>query len=275
MSFYDDVKGIDEVRQFFGTDIDGPPVVIDMTNVAEYIMADRERTWSFHDFPNLAPPFERFWMEYKAPHDRTGSADVRYALAVVATDVADIDTDDEWRAARWVMNARVFTGQYGKFVGLVDAYMMIGHDGAVVSQRIYASEFYDKARKQNQNHPTPFLLLAPFALTLSFMHCKNVEMERHDPPPLSRILERRGIKPRVRYHTLVIEPMKQVLRREGQSESTGFKRALHICRGHFKDYSKHGLFGKYKGMYWWESHARGSADEGVVIKDYAVKQPRA
>ena len=74
------------------------------------------------------------------------------------------------------------------------------------------------------------------------------------------------------FKTLEIEPMKRILRTEGQSEKTGLRQALHICRGHFKDYSKGGgLFGKYKGLYWWESQVRGSVSEGTIVKDYSVK----
>ena len=34
-------------------------------------------------------------------------------------------------------------------------------------------------------------------------------------------------------------------------------KALHFVRGHFKDYSVKGLFGKYKKVYWWDSQVRG------------------
>ena len=55
----------------------------------------------------------------------------------------------------------------------------------------------------------------------------------------------------------------------------GAKKALHICRGHFKDFrkSENGLFGKHKDLYWWESQVRGNAKEGVVFSDYEVKSP--
>ena len=42
-------------------------------------------------------------------------------------------------------------------------------------------------------------------------------------------------------------------------------------RGHFKDYSVKGLFGKYKKVYWWDSQVRGEVIGGVVDKDYRVK----
>ena len=65
--------------------------------------------------------------------------------------------------------------------------------------------------------------------------------------------------------------MKQILRTEGQSQSTGIKQGLHICRGHFKDYTRgRGLFGRFKGLYWWDSQVRGTAEKGIVVKDYRV-----
>ena len=68
--------------------------------------------------------------------------------------------------------------------------------------------------------------------------------------------------------------MKKVLREEGKSEETGLKHALHICRGHFKDYRDgKGLFGRYKDIYWWESQVRGNGEHGVVLKDYNVNEP--
>lgn len=115
-------------------------------------------------------------------------------------------------------------------------------------------------------------LLVPFALALSLMHCKNVELVRKPQnPKLARAYRRRHQEPLLTYHVLDIEPMKRVLRDEGDSECSGLRHALHICRGHFKDYRQRGLFGKHKGLFWWESHLRGSADVGTVIKDYRVR----
>jgi hypothetical protein len=65
--------------------------------------------------------------------------------------------------------------------------------------------------------------------------------------------------------------MKEILRREGQVEHTGLKKALHIVRGHFKDYTKgSGLFGKYQGIYWWDAHVAGDLKLGTLAKTYKV-----
>lgn len=112
-------------------------------------------------------------------------------------------------------------------------------------------------------------------LATSFAHCKNVEVQAVDPPEkLSRKQFKRHGVPKVRYHVLEISPMRSVLKRDGGLEQHGSaQKALHICRGHFKDYRERGLFGKVKGMFWWDSHVRGSAQQGVVVKDYEVKAP--
>jgi hypothetical protein len=110
--------------------------------------------------------------------------------------------------------------------------------------------------------------------TVSFMHCKNVVQRVVAPPPkLSKRHKERHGRPLFSYRVLEIEPMKQVLRTEGRSEEVGLAKALHICRGHFKDYRERGLFGRNKGLYWWDQHVRGSIEAGIAAKDYSVKAP--
>jgi len=118
----------------------------------------------------------------------------------------------------------------------------------------------------------PATLLLPFGLAISLMHCKNVELvAQPQAPKLARAYRRRHKEPLLTYHVLDIEPMKQVLRDEGDAERSGLRHALHICRGHFKDYRERGLFGKHKGLFWWDSHVRGSGEVGTAIKDYRVR----
>lgn len=108
-------------------------------------------------------------------------------------------------------------------------------------------------------------------LTLSFFHCKNVSVSHETPPTkLSKAHIRRHGVPLLRYHRLDIHPMQQVLRSEGRSGDHGLAKALHICRGHFKDYRQNGLFGRNFGIYWWDMHLRGKAEQGIVMKDYAM-----
>lgn len=119
----------------------------------------------------------------------------------------------------------------------------------------------------------PFLKAA--LLAVSFMHCKNVKMVEHNPPPkASRKAQRKSGVPLTKYYTLQIDPMKQALRSEGNIESLGLQRALHICRGHFVTYTEEKpMFGKTAGTFWKEPHVRGNKRRGEVVKDYSIKPP--
>jgi hypothetical protein len=113
----------------------------------------------------------------------------------------------------------------------------------------------------------------PFLFAISLLHCKNVSLEL--VPTSARIQRKRDRRytPGIRYKRLVVEPMREAMRRERTGAEPGdtVKHALHICRGHFKDYREKGLFGRYKGIYWWEQHVRGDAQYGEIRKDYVVK----
>jgi hypothetical protein len=115
----------------------------------------------------------------------------------------------------------------------------------------------------------------PFKYALSLLHCKNVELiDEKVPAPIRKRWKKEGI-PDVIYRQIVVHPMRAQKRRSAVDDEprqqAGREARLHICRGHFKDYRQgKGLFGKNQGIYWWDHHARGSADLGVVHKTYQV-----
>jgi hypothetical protein len=115
--------------------------------------------------------------------------------------------------------------------------------------------------------------LAMWLMANLLLNCKNVHA-REQPCSLKlakRYQERHGHK-RPRYYVLDIEPMRQKFRdANGGKDGISLAKALHICRGHFKDYREKPLFGKVSGMFWWQPHVRGTAEAGIVEKDYRIK----
>lgn len=114
-------------------------------------------------------------------------------------------------------------------------------------------------------------LFLPFAFALQLLHCKNVTTPDIVTPP--KVLSRRAKRgaPSVKYKTLVVNSLKKESSTVANGKSGSIKNALHFVRGHFKDFSHGGgLFGRYKGMYWWSPRLRGDASSGVVKKDYRV-----
>lgn len=122
-------------------------------------------------------------------------------------------------------------------------------------------------------------LLMPAFFAFSLTHCRNVNLVQHEgvfpSRQARREAERRGDPPPEKFYTLEIGAMTKALSTEGGVHQDGLKRAMHICRGHFSEYSEEKpLFGKYAGRFWVPAHVRGTAEVGKVVKDYAVKAPR-
>lgn len=139
--------------------------------------------------------------------------------------------------------------------------------------------WHDAQEKEDFESELNFVrrLLEPMLLAISFMHCKNVVIRAERAPDWQqKVAQKRHQHPLVSFRVLDIEPMKKVLRMEGQVQHNGLKRAIHICRGHFKTYTADKpLFGRIAGTFWWEPSVRGSKERGIALKDYNVKMPRS
>ncbi len=266
--------------------------VIEATNVCEYTFAvsDQEHFHLDVDFPNIAPPFPSMFIEYKGASQirskEKGPKSWDPSVQALGMWITSFETPAEDLAKgisqgapdhKWVCVGHPFakvdgiTRMGGFTIGwCVTAegefrFPIEGPDGGLLLS------VYDESLKGKNIDATPFLVV-PF-MTLCFMHCKNVVMRKVD-----RSLNFRKEKVRKKrmglirsYSVLEIKPMQQILSAEGGGETNGMVRAMHICRGHFKDFSKgSGLFGKYRGVYWWEMQTRGSASAGIHEKDYAV-----
>lgn len=256
--------------------------VFRISNVSNYYWEERCQTWDLtKDFPNLAPPFNEFWMEYEPPlrikelvgtefemkdsrggWGRTGilligdlSDDLPEKFTLSFTSFCQDEPDK--------LSDVVVGGGLGRFS--LDA------EGRVLKCDRMAWRVTDEAERNGA-----VLKAIPAFLAVSFLHCKNVHTESKYPElKVSRKFQKKTGKPLTSFKVLEIEPMKRILRHEGQSESTGLKKALHVCRGHFKDYREHGI-GRYhaKGLWWWDAQVRGTISEGVADKDYDVKPQR-
>jgi hypothetical protein len=263
--------------------------VIVADNVAEYWAAgtDQEEWYWSDDFPCLAPPFERFWIECRAPRmlvsKRWGTIQVPPWEAWGALVQSTKRPEGGWHVEFVVL------AEPRKRRALLFGAMMFSLDSSGAAP----GAVDDRATNPNVQLMAPDIpgltsqggsirgfrgalqsFVQPLALAICFMHCRNVDLiECRPDDKLSRAHRRRHGYPLVRYHVLEIEPLKQVLITEGRSEEVGLRRALHICRGHFKDYRQRGLFGRHHGIYWWDHYLRGDIDCGAVVKDYRVLDP--
>lgn len=176
----------------------------------------------------------------------------------------------------WMMEITAFAELRPGVIGgpFVRWSLRVNQDGSLEERpEMYKPTFSDETTKPDSDFGNYNQYLFPCLLSLSFLHCKNVTQVVTDPiPKLNRARVKEGKPPFVRFHTLEIEPMKKVLRHQGREHEQDLAKALHICRGHFADYRNGaGLFGKHKGVYWWDSQVKGSKSKGVVVKEYDVQ----
>jgi len=250
-----------------------PKIIVD--NVEEYIypMPEEARRGTaglyeinISDYPQLVPPFELMWMEYR---ERLMSG-MEFAGVIVSrksfkTDAVDVPSNAGHRigisAFRRQRNKNWMEGNtlniwVDEAGDIVNMSQLLWNE---TMRQVHKKEYGEVARID----PT-------WLLAISLMNCRNVTIK--EPDESQRLAKKRikKNKPPYRYHVLDIKPMTRVLETEGRIGEVGLKQALHICRGHFKDYTEKGLFGKYHGVYWWESQVRGNAEEGIVDKDYNV-----
>lgn len=113
-----------------------------------------------------------------------------------------------------------------------------------------------------------------FSMAVAFMHCKNITLEDAPGPPprLAKKRAKLGRRPFVEHKILRIGQIREALHSSGAQ--TDIKMALHMCRGHFKNYTpERPLFGKHTGSFWHDAHLRGSKDVGEIHKSYQVTAP--
>lgn len=279
--------------------------VFDIQNVADYFFLHSTKDlseWSKSDFPNAAPPFPSVFMEFEVRANYTQGGDRPYAAGILNLAIDSQRTNrnismfnKEIPEARWLVESSLileqekWTSPYA-VAHVTSAILPNGEiyshrDGNDVSFGFFQDIFLPDSQKaiNNQSMRDDIDNLAayvynPSLLALSFMHCKGVERVLQTPPQkLSRAFEKRRGQPLHKYHILDIKPMQDVLKREGNVEEDGLKKALslHIVRGHFADYREKGLFGKNFGLYWRPQHHRGSISVGITDKDYRIREPQA
>ncbi|MCZ2154732.1 MAG: hypothetical protein LC114_12665 [Bryobacterales bacterium] len=263
--------------------------VVLIDNVAEYYFSHHVDANRGPDgpeqFPQLAPPFPMTFYEYtlvpwmydrlfiEAANGKPRALN-QVGVLVIALEIGDIHVNasqdgpllsvlNEHKNGlppKWCVCIELFAGNRADRLAWCPALRLgltVDAHGALASDprcNIWAIDdrITDDPAIEQSRLWALMALAYPALLATSFLHCRNVSTEEHVPPAkLNKAYRRRHGLPLVRYKTLTIEPMKRILRKEGQVDVNGLPKALHICRGHFKDYrASAGLFGKHKGLFW-------------------------
>jgi len=255
---------------------------IDINNVA--IWVQREVDDELFDWDkwigSIISPIEQAYFTY---HMRKSEYYIAAMVDVISADDEDIkNTFTKYNKtidaeARWLMSMSCYyskredmsiSNDMGKMTLLLDK------DGFELKSKYFQAPENVISQGEDAVRDARFivkLVLVPVLVAISLMHCKNIELVNK---PITRAMKRRVKRtgePLVVEKVLVIEPFKRKVINESTGEQSGLTLAMHICRGHFREYSEEKpLFGKYSGKYWIPQHARGNKESGEIDKEYKV-----
>lgn len=274
------------VERFDRALLSGIPVIA-ADDVARYCAALPAGTDVSDVVATMAPPFNRFFVDIQdVPNHLGASAWGVYVEAMENPDLEPHSGDDG--VPRWLLSLQTFleikpwlsAGPVTThLVGLAEdgTWFRHGDGDTYFGARIAEMEPAPPPQLAHRDTEAMLSYVLPVLFALSLMHCRNVEIRTAAPDPqAARVHRRRHHHRLVRYQVLDIEPMRRILNQAGATDpqAGGLRRALTICRGHFKTFTQDApLFGKHTGQFWWAPYVRGNPDVGIVVNDYRVHAP--
>ena len=261
-----------------------------------------------NDCPNSTPPFPFTWVETRCPSiinvggvvtpwegpkewgflfscidlrsDETAGLRSMYLNDLVSTDL------------RWAVTGTMF---FGGDLGVIPVErtnggpasppQVIGPVGTINLPLNSQGQFMDglwspsgtastRVFMNEENHDWLVALLEPLWYGLSVANCSNVRLVEGRPHRSdSRRWKRETGKDVMTYKTIHLGK-DSTRRTEHNPSDPNHHVSLHLCRGHFRTYTKESPLGGRPngavGTFWIPSHMRGTRDKGIVVKDYDV-----
>lgn len=273
---------------------------IEASNIARYfeetyVGEDKDgRAW-WNDLKCLVPPFETFFVEWEKPHVptslRMGVLFIACAPEAAADTLRSIIGENAQFTPKKIAEFQEKHGAKIKWIYLTFDFLEFDnskkhnisgirspfHIGAVaVAEDGALLDFWLShasgaiTRKESETIGAASM---PAWTALAMLNCHNIDTVEHHQPEL-RSRARQGKQPLVSFRTIQVnmEKTPRSIGAERLPEVDGEgKVRLHQKRGHMKDYRKgKGLFGKYKGLWYWGPTLAGSGEVGVVVSDYEV-----
>ena len=204
----------------------------------------------------MRPPYPVTWIDFHYNGDKFGRLAMEFDDAMYVIPFCKIKGDETW-------TPQVF------YFGFRNGEGYLGVSALFSTEYIQGMSIKSDIEKHAMSyHLTSGTLICNFNQLIT---CKNIGTVDNEPSDkLNKSRVKKGKQPIFTYKTLVIKPTSK---RQESLEAQGlWENRIHLCRGHFKEYSdEKPLFGKYTGRYWWQPSVRGRNTEGVVMKDYEVK----
>ena len=285
----------------------GGATCIEATNVARffddsYVNEDSfESFWT--DLKCLVPPHEKFFVEWEKPlvpngkrmgtlflacspdqAEQTARRILGEGTQTTPAKIAEFRSNPRCRWIYLTLEFLEFPYDANDYIsGVRGPYHLstisVAEDGGLLG--FWMSRATRNLPEQESMHVGAASLVA--WTTLAMMNCANVDTVAHCvPDAFQKARKKSGKKPLVAYHTIRVDlgkTPKQIAaeslpstNEEPLPAADGSTPRRHKKRGHIKDYRRgKGLFGRYKGVWYWGPSLAGSETEGVIVSDYEVR----
>lgn len=258
----------------------GEYVLVNIQNAVDYFLKCREEevTYFYKEFQKCFSPWDKCILSFKYP-DYTYSKEMGVSITpkklkgrefVILCRATNNDKRKDLLITYFVETDYGFKdmgGSYHTFDSKLNIVPEYNEDGGHLIKVLV--DVNDEDFLEMKEFITA--ILAPSALyAFTFCNCRNVVKKQNNYPiNLIKRRKRENKFPITRFYTLEIDGKT----RSNASKNNGeWKNSLHICRGHFKNYTEESpLFGFYVGTVWCPQHLKGHEDIGVVKKDYSIK----
>lgn len=271
-------------------------------NVANYILQENEKEFFDlkTDFPNIAPPWNSYLVNWKFPKwtysKEVGKielpAEIDFEFLTLIIDASESTTNinklsaietsiepfKEECKAKWMLNLMTFVKINENINLLGIGLLFIDKNGqAILSKDKEGKDvtpfIMSQSQKEGQEDILSIYIQSRLVAMMAtcFCHCKNVDKKiNYIPKPMVQKRSKDGKFPINKFYTLEIYPQ-AVKPKEGSKELGLWTNRFHICRGHFKHYTQESpLFGKYTGTIWVPMHTKGDKLKGEIKKDYKI-----
>lgn len=241
-------------------------LVVDNVHEYQSSLPDNAMNWT-EDLPACRPIFTDMIIEWKVT---TGTYLNKLGVDFAACEIEDYaEKQSAGIAFMLYRKGCLFFTDFGAIVNFNENGSLAEPPILALKNKSKHNETYLRYAREICPH-----LIYTTLLSLAFCHCKNVtRTDAGQSCEPDRPWARKHNPPQIKYHVLNINPMKEVLRTEGGSETNGIQKSLHICRGHFRRCER--PFGRDKPQTMWiSSHTRGKAERGIVLKDYSIGTPK-
>jgi hypothetical protein len=254
-------------------------VILKANNVYEYMVEEISRGsfLGMAHLPPIPPPWENIWVEYK-----NSGALISYSRESYSREFNSLGVKWGVHAKIYIKNTFIYASillldERGNILDISNhekkdyIWGLLTNTTDSCPKDTYGAT-YVRDRNIKDEKDVPFAHMQTALMAIAFTNCKNVTTNKTViDEKLRKKRREKGKLPIFKYYTLNINPIKQVLKTEGSSDSLGIKKALHICRGHFANYEEgKGLFGRLHGTYWVPMHVKGNSRYGEVKKDYKI-----